>query len=449
MDGEQDGAIILEDGGGAGGDGGGDQGGDDGGDQDEIHAGEDGGDGEGGDGEGGEDGKGGDRDDDPASRGDKRTLPLEVRRAVRDIQKVDPEFSKRFPKFEKEITGALFTRQQVNDLGGLESVRNVLETVEANGGLEGIEELREEVAAANALQSGYERGDPKVLEAWAKDYPDGFKRSVLPMLESLEKIDDERYEHVSSAVIAKVFEKFNVFGGISSLGKALTDGKVEDATKHFNDFVKFLGEVRALAGRAKSDPYAGRSAELDEREKAITDRDATQFKGAVRSDVNTQVTGEMNKQLRDHLRTLKVFKVESGTANRMRKEINRELQRLVNTDPDHARRYEAVMASGDRARAVKFIMAAAMKKMPQAIKTVARDFNLRPTSGRAADGKNRPRPGAAQNRGGGDRGGSGVVRGVPKTSEVNFRAIDKAQWLVLKSQPHGRVPLLSGKWSEW
>lgn len=443
---DQGGAIILDEGGAGGG--GEEVGGGDDSEVIESEGIESEGDEAGGD-EDTEGDKRGDREEDPAPRGDRRTLPVEVRKALREVATKDPEFAKRFPRFEKEITGALFTRQQVNDLGGMQSISNTLETLETLGGLEGVEQMATDLEAARGLEAGLERGDPKTLESWAKDYPDGFKRSVLPMIDALEKLDEERFEHVSSAVISRVFEKFGVFGGVSALGKALTDGKVEDATKHFNELVKFLGEAKSLAGRAKSDPYASRSAELDNREKSITERDATQFKGGVRSDVNTQVTSAMNSQLRDHLRSLKVFKVESGTANRMRKEINRELQRLVNSDPMHAKRYDAVMQAGDRDRAVKFIMAAAMKRLPEAIKSVAKDFNLRPTGRAGASGGNaRQRSSGA--RGGGDRGERGnFVSGVPKTSEVNFRAIDKAQWLVMKSQPHGKVPLLNGKWAQW
>jgi hypothetical protein len=446
MDGENEGAILIEDGG----TGGGGEGGAGGGEDDQQI------DREAGGGEGGAEGGAGEHEGETdeerqtreaAERGDQRARPLDVRKAIREITTKDPDFAKQYPRLEKEISRALFTGEQVTKLGGMQQISAALETIEAHGGLEGIEEMAEELEASKQLEGGLERGDPAVVAGWAKDFPDGFKRSVVPILDTLEKLDEERYEHISSYIIAKTFEKFGAFGVMTSLGQALQALKPEDtkeAVKHFNELTRFLGQTKTLAGRAKADPYASRSQELDERESRIAEDTAKAFKGAVRADVNTSVTNEMNKQLRDHLRTLKVFRVESGTANRMRKEINRELQRLVNTDPEHQRRYDSVMASGDRNRAAQYIIKAAYKKLPEAIKSVARDFNLRPTGRPGAGGQQR-RLSSTSSRG---EGGDQVQNGRPKTSEVDFRRTDKAYWLA-NMHGHGEAWLQNGKKAKW
>jgi hypothetical protein len=337
----------------------------------------------------------------------------------------------------------------VNELGGLQTIANTLEQLETHGGIEGVEQMLEDLELGKKLEAGLEKGDRALVESWAKDFPDGFKRSVLPMLEQLEKLDEERYEQTSSAVIAHVFEKFGVFGVMSTLGKALSEGKTEDAIKQFNDLARFMSQAKTLAGNARSDPYASRATELDAREQRIAEENAKSFKTAVRSDVNRDVTSAMNNQLRDHLRDLKVFKVESGTANRMRKEINRELQRLVASDPNYSRQYESVMKSNDRNRAAQFVIKAALRKLPEAIKSVARDFNLRPTGKAGQQVRKRlPTGGGGNNRGGGDGGGSRVVSGVPKTADVDFRRTDMAKFLATK-HGHGTAWLKDGKQAKW
>src|SRR2546430_4301217 len=150
MDGEMDGAIVIENEGGAGG---GEGGGESGGELDEEIT--PGGEEDQGGGEGGDD----DHGDDGQQDGDRR-LPLDVRKAVREITTQNPDFAKRFPKFEKEITGALFTRQQVESLGGLRSISDTFEKLETYGGLDGIEEMAADAESSKQLEQGLERGDP-------------------------------------------------------------------------------------------------------------------------------------------------------------------------------------------------------------------------------------------------------------------------------------------------
>jgi hypothetical protein len=437
---DDEGAIVIDEGAG-----GGDEGGVGGGEE-ELHdqGGDEGGDAGGGEREGGEEEEHGERREED-TEGDRRRLPLDVRKAVREITSKDPDFAKRFPKFEKEITGALFTRQKVNEMGGLQNIASTLETIEAHGGIEGIAQMAEDLEAANQLEHGLERGDPATIQGWSKDFPDGFKRSIVPMLDTLEKLDEERFEHVSSYVLTKTLERFGVFGAMSQLGKALEAKKPEDAVEAFNAVAKFLGDAKRLGANAKTDPYASRSHELDEREQSIEAKNLETFKSGVRVDVNTQVTNETNRLLRDELRAMKVFKVPSGTANRMRGEINRELKRLVAADPNYSRQYEGVMKSGDRARAVSFVTKTANKYLPRAIKQVVKDFGLRPT-GRPAGGGGARRDAGGNNRGGEER--TQVTNGYPKSSDVDFRRTEMATFLASRNG-HGEAWLKNGKKAKW
>lgn len=424
----EDGAIIIDEGGAGGEDLGGG-----GGDEEIIEGDETGGDGgEGGEGDEDPDARGG--DDDPASRraAGRPTDAGALRKALRTITQSNPDLAKQFPRLEKDLTAALFSRGQIEQLGGVRAVSEVIEKVEALGGLEKIGEDYEELEAGRNFQQGVERGDPAVLSSWAKDFPDGFKRSVLPMYEQLEKLDEERAEQIGSAIMSRLFDRMNVFGGISDLGVAIQSMKADDparaaAVKHFNDLARFIGQAKSLGARARQDPYASRSAELDEREQNIAKKDLENFQSAVKTEVSTQVVREMNRQLSAKLRDIKVFHVQGRTANRMRQNIAAELRRQLNADPSYAREYERIAKSGDRQRAIQYVLKSSARKLPAAIKAVLPDFNLKATG----------RPGGARRfsapRGGGDRGGDGnrqvAVSGRPKTSEVDFTRTDKSYWI--------------------
>lgn len=390
-----------------------------------------------GDGSDGSDDRRGDDADKDGDRGsDKSDLPRQIRSALRELNTQNPDFAAKFPKLEKQITGALFKGAQIDGLGGVAAVTEALESIEARGGIEGVEQMAADLDAANKFEADLEKGNPAALELWAKESPSGFARAVLPMFEQLGKLNEEKYEQVGSAVVSSILEKFGGFSVISALGQALTNGKLEDASKHFNTLANFLGEIKKLGGLAKQDPHADRSRELDEREQSLETENEKAFKGAVRSDVNTEVTNLMNSQLRAQLITMGVRKVPLGTANRIRGEINRELQRRVNTEASYQRQYEAVMTTRDRARAAKFVVQAATRKLPGVIKDVLRDFNLkgdkRPTGGQRRDNQER----------------SNVIAGRPKTGEVDFSKTDKAGWLSTMHS-HGTAWLRNGKQAKW
>lgn len=430
-----DGAIVIEDVGGTGGSS--DEGG--GGSDEELDL--------GGAGDEGGDEHHEETDDELSTEDLEHRGPVDIRKALRSLA-TNEEIAKSLPKnFEKQVTGALFTRQQVDQLGGLRAISDTLEKLETHGGIEGVEHMAEELTAAVELERGLERGDPKIVEGWSKDYPDGFKRSVVPILDTLEKLDEERFEHVSSYNITKTFEKFGMFTAMNELGTMLSAGadKLPDAIKKFNAVAKFLSDTRNLASKAKTDPHAGRSEELDRRKAELDTEAAKNFKSVVREDVNREVGSELNRQLRNYLKTNKIFKVNANTANRLRKEINAELQRLVNGDPNHARQYDSVMASRDRKRAANYVIKAAIRNLPKAIKAVAPDFNLKRSTNLPGGG------GPRRSAGGGSRqeaDGVKVKSGVPKTSEVDFRRTPMDRFLSSRSG-HGEAWLKDGTKAKW
>jgi hypothetical protein len=395
----------------------------------------------GGDGEGGGEGDG--EGEGERSRAIVKVEPLAIRKALREISQSNPDFAKKFPTLEKAVTTALFKSGQIEKFGGIQAISEAAEALEVHGGLEGIQQMAEDNAANLELQQGFERGDPKVIDGWAKDFPAGFKKLIAPALDKLETLDKEHYTAVGSYIIGKLFSEYGVYGAISALGEALSAEKKDDAIKHFNALAKFLTDAKALAANAKSG-RTDRDAELDSREQEIAERDKKAFYGSVRQDVNTAVMSEMNRLIRLGLPKGRRIKVEP--ANRLRKEINAELSRVVNTQSGYAARYEAVMGARDKDRAVRFITSQARTYLPKVVKQMLAEFNLTGSTGTNTNTQRR----SANGNGNRVDGAVRTVAGVPKTGDVDFRKTDKATFLSQKSQGrHGSAWLLSGKQAKW
>lgn len=368
--------------------------------------------------------------------------PTEVKKGLRELVSQNPEFAKKFPTLEKAVATALFKDARVAQLGGLEKINQLAEAVEVHGGIDGIQEMAEELTISRELEHGFEIGDPKVIDGWATDYPAGFKKLIVPALNKLEKLDDEHFDAVASYITNKIFERTGAYSAIAAIGEALQAQKPEDAVKHFNGLAKLIGTMKTLATKATSG-RTDRDAELDDREKSIAERDKTAFYGSVRQDVNTQVMSEMNRLIRLSLPAGKQIRVEQ--ANRLRKEINAELMRVVTTKAGYADRYESVMNARNKDRAVRFIVQNVKAVMPAVVKQLLREFNLMGAAAGAGGRGNLQR--RAANGGSGGSGGSGTVSGRPKIPDVDFTRTDKAVFIA--SREHGTAWLKSGKQAKW
>src|SRR6516164_6055878 len=63
-----------------------------------------------------------------------RALPTELRKAFREFIAGNPEFAKRFPRLERQLTDAMFKTSELGKLGGLQQLRSAAVILEHLGG---------------------------------------------------------------------------------------------------------------------------------------------------------------------------------------------------------------------------------------------------------------------------------------------------------------------------
>lgn len=389
--------------------------------------------------EGGE--EGGEREGEREPAG--RPLPLDVRKAIRDLVSRDPDFGKKYPRLERQLTAGLYKANEADRLGGIPKLRAAVEALEEHGGPQGLREMAEEVEASRTLEEGFRQGDPDLVKHWSEAYPDGFKMLVGPALEKLEQMDLVAHDRALAMPMYKALDRTGVIGTVADLEAAIAGEKFEDIQKYFGSLKKFLLDLREYAGRAKGpDPLKGeRDKFAQEKNEFASERDAA-FRGDVQNTVNGQIMGTVNKLLRQELAGRKL---QLNTANRIRKQINIDLQDALraharNPATGYASRYTALKDAKDHDRLANLIAGAARAKLPLIVKHVLRDFNL----GRSAAG------GGVRRSAGGGRGTgtSSTVAGRPKTADIDFTKTDKSTWLATMST-HGTAWLKSGKQAKW
>lgn len=379
------------------------------------------------------------RDGDDASAdakdGDKRTLPVQVRNALRQISQKDPEFAKQFPRLEKEVVGALFARQAVNDMGGLTALKSMKDALDLHGGVEGIQELVGEVEGSRALDVGLEKGDPQVIENYVKEFPEGFKRIVPTALDALAKSFPEDYQRLGSNILHNTFRDNRSYDDLGSLGQIIGASKDANAIAAYNRLVDLLTNVQKNATSKQADPYADRAKQLDEREQNIVKERQTSFLNGVRNEVDTAVVKDVNKMIAT---ALKGRVMDPQARNRFLNEVRSAIATKVHSDPSYSRNWPGVRDAADHGRAVKFNYAAYSKAIPAAVSGIMKDPVWRSYFNGAAKAPPQART---------DRPANTTVAGRPAIGEVNFDRTDKATFL--GSRTHGTAWLRNGKQAKW
>lgn len=423
----------------------GDAGGDEGGEESFIE--EETGGGEGGSEDEAGAGDAGGEEESAAAGGDQHAIvkvtPDVVKKALREITTANPEFAKKFPTLEKAITTALYKDSRIRALGGLQTINQLAEVVEAHGGIEAIEQSAEELRLFREMEGGMKKGDPLIIDGWLKDYPNGLKRLLIPAIEKIAKIDDAFIDKVICNQADKILVRCGVYGAIKKLGESLTAGKNEEAVSSYNDLVKFFAEFKNLAAAAKGTDDTGRDSELDEREKDIEQRDRDALYRSARLEVNPLLMVQVNKLIRKFLPPGKKIKVEQ--ANRLRKEINAEARAAMNAKSDFAAKFEALMQGGEQKPLVKFIYTRAVAELPRVVQQLMREFGLRGVGSASGGGNGSGARRTARREAG------GTVAGKPKHEDIDWTKTDKSVWLasVSAGKSVGPIFLRNGKQAQW
>jgi hypothetical protein len=422
---------LLLDNGGAGGDDGA-AADNDNGPQDDAALGEDdqgdSGDGQGG-GEGDQGDEQGDRGQRTAAQGTPAQRAAQFKADYAKLKEIDPALAQRFQR-------SFYKVANVDKLGTTQELSAMKEAIELHGGAEKIAEMATDLEQYEELSRGFEVGDPKIIDGWAADYPDGFKNLLLPAWAKLKSMDPQAWEQKSSVIGSQFLEEYGVFSAMAQMGDAIKNNKLEDITRLYNDLVgKVFRPMREMAQKQANDPLkADRDKIASERQEVLNEKQKV-FYGGVRTQVNSQMTGLINRELRTQLGDRRL---NTRQGNKIRGEINAEIARLTNSKPEYQRRYAAMMKGADHDKAVEFIVRNATTNISRAIKNVLGDNNLLRSAGSAM--RRSMAPAGRQ-----DSTRTSTTVGKPKAAEVDWTRSDKAQFIL----PHGQVWRKDGKLAKW
>ncbi len=373
--------------------------------------------GEGGEGESGEPGAGeGEGLDDLEGRD----------RARDDGRKLSPELKKYFdelqgtnPKLAKQLRGAFFAVGEFRaQFPTPQAAAKAKELIEQVGGEEGLQAIEQERSAWNALDAQYDKGDPQFIKSIAEENPNAFVKLMPTALEEFATRDRDTYNHVMARVLHNTLDKSGVLGYLTQL-RSVTD--VKDAQRLADELLEWAGGIRELASKQpekKVDPEREKlqtEREKFEQEKRVHfERDiATDF----RTHLKTGIESELGKLLAARrIDIKKLARTDPDAYNLLLSNCDRAISIALAKQPDIKQKAAALLATGDKARVLKFYRSRTDRVLAQAVKGV---YNAFYKLGGGKQVETTRREEANQQRRDPGTGGSGAGTKLGKAPESN------------------------------
>lgn len=297
--------------------------------------------------------------------GDGRTLPKEVQSALKLLREQHPEMAKTL----EELRKAYFSSRQHGEFFKTPAeARQAHATLELVGGSEGIANLQSQVSAAEAIDAAAESGDPSLVEDWASDFPEGFKKLAAPYLDKLQKLDPVAYAKTLQPHVYASLESAGLGSVLSSMQQALAANDVAQVKDILGKTLGWLDGQKQLAGqRPKTDDPERLKFEQDKQ--AFNQEKEKTFRGDIGRETSAHQSQVISKSLTPYLKTRNLSIEAKSDLN---DGINREINRLLKADSVYQSQVKAMLNAKNRdaGKIRQYISAALDEVGPKATKAV-------------------------------------------------------------------------------
>lgn len=330
-------------------------------------------------------------DDEPKDeKGDKKSAgkgddDVDLRKAAPELRNALNKLRETDPKGAKLLRAALG-----HDLAYQETFKSPEEarvfkaSVDAVGGPEAIAEMQEQVAYSQEIDALADAGDPKVLDTFFNDFPDGTKKLAPVFLEKLRELDAKAFNAVLQPHLVDSLVGAEIPQVFDALLAAANEGNTEAIKKIAGNLVNWMKGNQSSAQKFRTttnDPE--RDKIKSEWDKINTEKESS-FTKQWSEPVKQHAMSSIYKAGLPYVRT-----VPMGQQKAFFQEVVNEIQRRMDGDKTYAQQENALMKSKtrDASKIANFKNAKVDVLVPSVIEKIAKDFGFKATAAKAAGSK--------------------------------------------------------------
>lgn len=235
---------------------------------------------------------------------DGRRGPADVRGAIKAAAEALPEQAQTI----KRLGDAYFRAEAYSKVfPKVEDAQAAKTLFDGVGGVEGVSKLMERGQQYDAQDEGLRSGDPAVLDAAFKDFPEGMATLAPHYLDRLAKSNPEAFENTIAPYAMGLLDRAGIPAHIAAMVAETDPARVKAMAGQLNEWVKRNGEtVKTLRQNAP----APQDAKLKEGMTKLEQEREAFFSQQVDSHVSAQSSGELTKVIDQYAKTYKLNDIQ-------------------------------------------------------------------------------------------------------------------------------------------
>lgn len=332
-----------------------------------------------------------------------RGVPPELKEALKDK-----------PEVLKSLKNRLLRGDRYESLGqSPEELKGTLDKIETMGGLEGIESESQEWAS---VMQGFQAGDPKVLDTWFKDNPEGMAKLMPEALKRYADLDQAGWTHEMAKTFIATVEQSGIWTKLNQLeGIEALKGNPEGARllKEMKDAILSVNQ------KATTAPAKDKSAEdkkLEEKSVQLTQREEALYLKSI----SAETTPMLRKAAFVRMTELtKGYKLSPESRKGLLADISAEFNKLCHLDANYQKNAKSLLKGKEGERFKKLFKNQVDLVMQKAARRAWRKYTGISGVGDKQRNDRRAEAGSRRESGGGGMASGGLVNKAPQGPEVD------------------------------
>lgn len=332
-----------------------------------------------------------------------RGVPPELKEALKDK-----------PEVLKSLKNRLLRGDRYESLGqSPEELKGTLDKIETMGGLEGIESESQEWAS---VMQGFQAGDPKVLDTWFKDNPEGMAKLMPEALKRYADLDQAGWTHEMAKTFIATVEQSGIWTKLNQLeGIEALKGNPEGARllKEMKDAILSVNQ------KATTAPAKDKSAEdrkLEEKSVKLKQQEQQLYARSL----SAETTPILRKAATQRMVELtKGYKLSTESRVGLLADITAEFNKLCHLDANYQKNALASLQGKETERFKKLFKNQIAMVMQKAARRAWRKYTGISGVGDKQRNDRRAEAGSRRESGGGGMASGGLVNKAPQGPEVD------------------------------
>lgn len=301
---------------------------------------------------------------------DGRTLPAKWRQAITAAKATDPKFAgelrrvysrdQQFTQVFPQPADAMAARE------ALDAFEVLTETAPDGTVLQGVEAAHALINGLRAMDEQLASGDPALVEQLFENDPDGAAKLVPNAIAQLRASNPQAYQQVALNMIAEELEATGFIEKFNAMVDAFNGDKKQDAIAHGTALANWLGQ--AIQARQKAQQAPNPEVErLRKENEQLRNSGHDEFRSGIRQ----EALSVMNRGIETELNALlKGRNIPDSAKKRITQNIINDLGSILSKDSRFQQQNNAILASGNKEKALKFLQARLGREIPGIVRTV-------------------------------------------------------------------------------